>query len=413
MSDEPSRRQVITVERGIVAPPPAKAKAVRQRPMSDFRHLGEAYLGVLARYCDPAMFGPPVCDEVVAFLQHVFTEEEASVARHLGMIRGRTAAQAAQRERRPAEEVESLLDRLAHEKRVIAASGRRAERVYRLLPIMPGMFEMCLVTYSVETLTPWHRRFIELFEALYETGYILDYRRPSTAPTVRFLPVGRVIEAHPMALPTDRLETILDRFDSFAVGKCQCRTSMTALGRGCGGAVENCAVMGRWAKHAIAAGGARRVSRKEMLDVKREAEAQGMVNWLMNVEATSSQISCSCCGCCCHAMRTVSEFNFPGMIAPPHFVPRLDPARCTYCGRCAKKCPMGALVVDVSGKTHRRLPERCVGCGQCVVACEGRGALRMEPTPEYRPPYRNWFSMIAHIVPKFLATSRLVRKQRG
>lgn len=412
-SEGSGERRVIEVGRGIVGPAPARSKTLRQRPLSDFQHLGDAYLGVLAKYSSPLMFGPPVCDELAAFLQHVFTEDEAAVARHLGMVRGRTASQVAQRERLPLERAEQLLSRLDHEKRVIAAGGKGSARVYRLLPIMPGMFEMCLVSYSVDTLTPWHQRFIELFEALYETGYILDYRRRSTAPSVRFLPVGRAIEAHPMALPTDRLEMILDRFDTFAVGKCQCRTSMSALGRGCDGPIGNCAVMGRWARHAIATGGARRVSRQEMLDLKHEAEAHGMVNWLMNVESTRSQISCSCCGCCCHAMRTVSEFNFPGMIAPPHFIPRLDAAKCNYCGRCAKKCPMGALVVDVAGKTHRRLPERCVGCGQCVVACDTRRALVMEPTPEYRPPYRNWFSMIAHIVPKFLATGLRVRRERG
>jgi ferredoxin len=69
------------------------------------------------------------------------------------------------------------------------------------------------------------------------------------------------------------------------------------------------------------------------------------------------------------------------------------------------------LLVDAAAKTHRRLPERCVGCGQCVLACTPR-ALTMEPTPDYRPPYRNWFSMIAHMVPKFLSTSWHVRNQR-
>ena len=75
-----------------------------------------------------------------------------------------------------------------------------------------------------------------------------------------------------------------------------------------------------------------------------------MVNWIMNVAATKSQCSCSCCGCCCHAMRAIKEFNVPGMIAPPHFLPRLDPAKCVYCGRCAAACPMAAIVVDAQGE---------------------------------------------------------------
>ena len=35
-------------------------------------------------------------------------------------------------------------------------------------------------------------------------------------------------------------------------------------------------------------------------------------------------------------MRMVNEFNAPGMIAPPHFLPRLDAAKCTYCGKCVR-----------------------------------------------------------------------------
>ncbi len=412
MADGVSQGRKIEVQRGIVGGASERPTGVRVRPLNDFRHLGDAYLALLAKYSSPLLMGPPVCDQLAAFLQHVFTEDEAAVVRHLSVARGHTAEQIARVERQPVEKVEKRLRRLAEEKRVIAASGRAPAVAYYLLPIVPGMFEMCLVTYSVDTLTPWHQEFIERFEALYETGYMEDYGGRRSAAGVRFLPVGRAIEAHPMALPTDRLEMVLDRFDDFAVGKCQCRTSMAALGRGCDGPIGNCAIMGRWARQSIAAGAARRVSREEMLDIKREAEAHGMVNWLMNVEGTKSQISCSCCACCCHAVRAIRDFNCPGMIAPPHFVPQLDAAKCTYCGRCAQRCPMGALVVDAVAKSHRRLTERCVGCGQCVLACNPR-ALGMQPSPDYRPPYRNWFSMIAHLAPKFLATSWQVYRQRS
>ena len=112
---------------------------------------------------------------------------------------------------------------LANEKRSIAAGGPPHARRYRLLPIVPGIFEMMLIGHTPESLTDWHRRFIELFEALYDTGYSLDYQAIIPTPVVRYLPVGKAIEAHPMALPSDKLEVVLDQFDVFGVGQCQCR----------------------------------------------------------------------------------------------------------------------------------------------------------------------------------------------
>ena len=73
---------------------------------------------------------------------------------------------------------------------------------------------MVLISYSMDTLTDWHRRFIELFEALYETGYTTDYAYV-LPPMVRYLPVEKAIEAHPMALPSDKLEIVFDQFDTF------------------------------------------------------------------------------------------------------------------------------------------------------------------------------------------------------
>ncbi len=284
-------------------------------------------------------------------------------------------------------------------------------RLYRLPPIVPGIFEMMLIGYTPETMTDWHRRFVELFEALCDTGYVLDYDGRPT-PFVRFLPVGKAIEAHPAALPSDKLEVVLDQFESFGVGHCQCRMAMQVLGRGCGKPLGNCTAMGLWAERAIEAGVMRRVSKKEALDIKREAESHGLVNWIMNVQSTKGQCSCSCCGCCCHAMRTVNEFNAPAAIAPPHFLPRLDPAKCISCGKCAKSCPMGAIVVDMRQKTYKHLQERCIGCGLCVLACDRQQALAMEPVPDYRLPYRSWFSLIAHATPGLLTTSWKVWRRR-
>jgi Pyruvate/2-oxoacid:ferredoxin oxidoreductase delta subunit len=229
---------------------------------------------------------------------------------------------------------------------------------------------------------------------------------------VRALPLHQVIDAHPAALPADKLEPILDQFEQFGVGHCQCRMTTQSLGRGCGKPLENCTVMGQWAEQGIADGWLRQVSRNDALAIKREAESHGLVTWIMNVRATRGQASCSCCGCCCHAMRVTNEFNVPSVFAPPHFRPGFDDARCTFCGKCGKNCPMGAIVVDPRQKTRNYLAERCIGCGLCVLACDRQRAVTMAAVPDHQLPYRSWFSLLAHSAPGFARTAWKVWRQR-
>jgi Pyruvate/2-oxoacid:ferredoxin oxidoreductase delta subunit len=411
MADPPSVRRVIQVSKTLIGPIAPRSKTVLPKKIGDYPNVPTAYLELAQKYSSPLMVGPPICDELIALLEHVFTEEEARLVRHLGMVKGRTVEDVAQAEHRPVDEVRPILDRLAVEKRSIAYGGPEERREYYILPVVPGMFEMVLISETAEAASPWHRRFAELFEALYETGYVVDYGK-ATVPGVRFLPLGKAVDAHPAALPSDKLEIVLDRFESFGVGKCQCRTSARVMGHGCDKPLENCMVMGQWAERGIEQGWLRSVSRKEALDIKREAEAHGLVNWIINVESTKGQCSCSCCGCCCKAMRVVNEFNVPGAFAPPHFLPQFDASRCLYCGKCAKNCPMGAISVDLQAKTLVHRLERCIGCGLCALACDSRHALTMEPVPDYKLPYRSWFSLIARSAPRAIKTTWKLWRER-
>jgi Pyruvate/2-oxoacid:ferredoxin oxidoreductase delta subunit len=170
--------------------------------------------------------------------------------------------------------------------------------------------------------------------------------------------------------------------------------------------------MGEWAQRGIQAGYLRSVSRQSVLEIKREAESHGLVTWLMNVESTQGQASCSCCGCCCKAMRMVNQFHAPGIMAPPHFMPRFELAACTHCGRCAAACPMDAISVDAQTRHLQHQSARCIGCGLCQLACDRRHAIAMQPVPEYRLPYRSWFSMLLRNAPSLLWTAAQVWRKR-
>jgi len=403
MSKRAQGRRIIQVGKTIIGPPEPRCSTVRARRLADYPQVTAAHLAVAKRLSSPMLLGPPICDELVALVEHTFTEEEADVVRRLKTLSGRTAKRVARAARRPVEEIEPILDRLAFGKRTIAGDGPADARRYRLMPIIPGIYEMVLIGESPEKLSEWHRRFAELVEALYDTGYLLQYQ-DRQVPMVRFLPVGRAVGSHPAALPSDKLQPVLDRFDTFAVGNCQCRISGHVKGQPCGKPLSVCTAMGKWAEMAVEGGYMRRISKPNLLEIKREAESHGLVTWIMNVRSTGSQASCSCCGCCCKAMRVVNEFSAPGMMAPPHFMPQFDRDYCTCCGQCATSCPMGAITVDTEEKTLSHQPARCIGCGQCMLACDRYQAIRMEPVPEYRLPYRSWLSLILRNAPSTAKT---------
>jgi electron transport complex protein RnfB len=391
----------------------ARLKSVTPRSIDDYPDVPTVYLKVAQTYSNPLLMGPPICDELIALVQHMFTEEEALLVQHIKSPAGKTAQAVAAAAGRPVEEVRSILERLAYGKFILFSAGAGEKKRYGLLPIVPGVFEFSMIRTSLDSLTDWHRRFAELFAALYETGFFVDYaQRP--IPGVRYVPVGETIEAHSMALPSDRLEEVLDKYEVFAVGLCQCRMTEQIVGRGCDRPLENCVAFGDMAKFLVHHGKMRRVEKRDILEIKAEAASAGLASFVAEVEwrGSTSGASCSCCGCCCGALRTISEFNTPGLIAPPHFMPQVNLASCTYCGKCASACPVGAMVVDGKGKLHQHLPERCIGCGLCAVACDRQHAIQMEPVPEYRQPPQSLLSTLWQIAPNYLRNAWSVWRAR-
>lgn len=49
-----------------------------------------------------------------------------------------------------------------------------------------------------------------------------------------------------------------------------------------------------------------------------------------------------------------------------------EPADCTLCTLCARKCPTGAIQVDRAGRQWTIDPYLCIVCGACVEACPKR-----------------------------------------
>lgn len=390
---------VVQIDEGIIHPRKPRPRTVVVKKIGDYPSVPGAYLEIARSYTTPFFAGPPLCDELVALVQHLFSGEEAMIVRHLKPFSiGKTAKAIASAEHRPVEEVSRILERLANERFIIMSMGPQSMKRYFLIPMFPGVMENIMFRNSMDGLTDWHRRFAELFEKLFETGYMADYSR-NPVEIVRYLPVGRSIEKHTMAWPSDHIEEILDRYKSFAVTYCQCRLTEKLIDRDCGKPLETCVILGGFAENLVRNGRMRRAEKQEVIDIKKNAEAHGLVTWMGNEDSgKGTNVSCSCCGCCCHNLRIMTEFNMPSMIAPPHFIPKYDSSKCVHCGKCAQICTMGAITVDTIGKNRDYQRHRCVGCGLCITVCDKK-AIELVPAPDYKKPASNRLLYLARLAP--------------
>jgi len=156
----------------------------------------------------------------------------------------------------------------------------------------------------------------------------------------------------------------------------------------------------------------RKASRQEVLEAKRAAEEKGCVTWMANeLGDHRGNVSCSCCGCCCHALRSITELNAPGMVSAPHYLPTMDSETCTSCARCVAACPMGAWTTSKPGAKPDFNRARCIGCGLCVMQCKPR-ALELKPVASARPPENSWLSLLAKMAPGYLANAGRVWARR-
>lgn len=119
---------------------------------------------------------------------------------------------------------------------------------------------------------------------------------------------------------------------------------------------------------------ARPISNQEALDILREERGRGHVTHAFFKDAMFGRFFaiCNCCPCCCVAMEAQRAGS--NMLASSGYVARLDAQRCELCGKCAKKCPFGALRLEEGAYSVDQTA--CMGCGVCEAACP-QGAITL------------------------------------
>lgn len=92
---ESKGRRYVVVEDGIIHPTDPRPRNVKPKLPGDYPQVPKVYLDAAVTLSSPLLTNPPLCDELVAFVQHLWTEEEASLVRHLHPFRGTSCAELA------------------------------------------------------------------------------------------------------------------------------------------------------------------------------------------------------------------------------------------------------------------------------------------------------------------------------
>jgi ferredoxin len=292
------------------------------------------------------------------------------------------------------QKVEQLATRLAKKGLIFNQPSSAGIMVYRLLPFMlVGVMEykfMVELTGSQE-----ERNLARLFETLleelrdqiqdnYDALSPLFNTAPAvdrTVPTrisedgnpIQIIPINKRLEAaEEFVLPSQTVEEIIDKFDDIAVGYCFCRQRRRLLDDPCttDAPTFNCFTFGKSARHTIAQGFAKKVTRAEALKIMKAAEDAGLIHKAFHPGSKESKPEtsiCNCCKDCCDTLELWRSGTLP-LINSTYHLSVINEESCTGCGTCVEGCPTDAIILNEK-ELAQRDESACLGCGVCSRFC--------------------------------------------
>jgi ferredoxin len=318
--------------------------------------------------------GAPPSELLYQILGVLFSPEEAELVALLPIKPFNVKAAAAAWKKSEAE-ARVVLDRLAS-RGMLLDTEVQGEQAYVMPPPMAGFFEFSMMRignqYDQKLLAELFYQYLNVEEdfvkALFAGGETQLGRTFVNEPALGDNTLH--------VLDYERATEVVETASHIGIGACYCRHKMQHLGKNCAAPMDICMTFNNTAHSLIKHGIARQVDSSEGRDLLNQAIENNLVQFGENVREQVSFI-CNCCGCCCEAMLAAKRFAALNPIATTNFLPEVNSAECSGCGKCAELCPVEAMGMVSAGdpqkpkrKKARVSEELCLGCGVCVRGCK-------------------------------------------
>jgi len=357
--------------------------------------LEDKYKNATGVVCKQGMFPFPLSETAITIIKRVVKKEaELDLICSFEDAASQTMDQLKQSSGFSEAEIERYADSLAKTGLLFNQPSSSGIMIYRLLPlVMIGLMEYRFMTKLSGS--DEERELAELFETLlselrseiqknYDSLEPLFAAAPAadrTVPTnrtddgkdIQIIKIDQSVEMpEDFVLPSQTVEDIINKFDDIAVGYCFCRQRRSLLGDRCATSAPmlNCFTFGKSARHTVAQGFAKKISREKALQIMKEAEAAGLVHKAFHPgsrENSPETSICNCCKDCCDTFNLWRNGTLP-LINSTYHLSEIDREACTGCETCVDWCPTDAIALDDEGLAKRD-ENACIGCGVCARFC--------------------------------------------
>lgn len=280
-------------------------------------------------------------------LAGVLTDEEAELALKLGVRKPKTLPEIVKLSGMEEKKCEALLEEMSR-KGLLEYNWENAahEKQYVLPMYVPGCAEFFNMNAKILESNPEMGTFFEHMSRLPLEKITPFVPEGGAGIGMHVIPVEKAIEMENESVDLEHISYWLSKYEGkYAASPCSCRRSRLTHNEGCADDPEGwCIAIGDMADYVVETQkDGRYITKEEALDIFRQAEENGFVHQITNIDGKDKIFAiCNCNVNVCYALRTSQLFNTPNM-SRSAYIAKVEKQNCVACGKCVEACPAGAV----------------------------------------------------------------------